>query len=100
MSELPKPSRLVEQGCSPVPQRLVVPSPDIMEVEIEMTFAEAINELLAGEKITRVDWENRNIYCYLDKITGQLRIMNKKECSWVIHKNDLLAEDWVVISKK
>lgn len=82
---LPKPT-----GFSPVP---------VEEAEIvdEMTFPEAMKEVIRGQKITRMEWNNKD-FCYLDEKLEQLLIfVKRKNHTWVISKGDMMGEDWIVV---
>ncbi len=60
------------------------------------TFLEAVEVLIAGEKITRLEWKNEGI-CFLDT-SGRLLLhkLDGKDYDWVIRKEDLIAKDWVI----
>jgi len=82
------------QSHSPVPSK--------KEEIKQMTFPEAIQAILAGHKITRVLWDDREEYCLTRE--GWLMIHTKKESKlgafhkWLISDGDYLADDWIILS--
>jgi hypothetical protein len=62
-----------------------------------MSFAEAINELLDGQRITKLEWNNQEIYGVL--VEGQLRLHKSdgKFYAWTISEADLAGKDYAVL---
>ena len=76
----------IKEGVSPTPKKVV-----------EMDFPTAIQKVIEGEKITKLEWHNKFIY-------GELRddfLMLKKEDNkfhpWLLSEADMRGEDWVII---
>ena len=64
---------------------------------ISLSFPEAMNEVINGAKITRVEWNDVEEYGYLKD--GWLTIHTKgKDCIWKVGDGDMNNNDWVVIS--
>ena len=87
MNDLPKPTL----NHSPVPSLRTI-------VTNGMNFTQAVTVMLRGMKVTREEWNDENVYCYLHDKLEILMIVNKGDHQWVISKGDLLAEDWVTVS--
>ena len=70
-----------------------------------MTFTEALTAVFKeGDRITRADWRNRDIYVGLEE--GRLCITWATESSridgqmhpWTISESDFFAHDWEVVA--
>jgi len=78
--------------------------------ERTLTFPQAMEEVIKGNAVTRLEWNNKKSYAYLSKITHYLTIKNdagddlanvkQGQHAWVIREGDLLAIDWVVVSQQ
>lgn len=65
-----------------------------------MSFSEAIEEILAGKKVTRLEWERVNEYVFLKE--GFLSIHHYADKPEVTHRllvsaGDMTATDWMII---
>lgn len=77
------------------------PVPKVKKVSKMMTFPEAIEELVAGKKITKLEWERINEYVFLKD--GFLCIHHTADPEDKIHRlmvseGDLIGKDWMLIS--
>lgn len=80
----------MEEDMSPLPKKKVIQEPETM------TFPEAMEQVIKGKKITRIEWDSREDYGLLKD--GFLLIHNKKDFhKWMITDGDLLATDWVIL---
>lgn len=72
-------------------------SPVVKSKKIQtMSFAEALTDLIAEKKITRLEWANTEEYGYLKD--GYLLIHTRGEDhTWQVHLTDIIANDWVAI---
>ena len=62
----------------------------------EMSFPEVIKELIAGKKITRIDWDNKESFGELKD--GFLMIhLDGIYHKWIVNDGDLLSTDWIII---
>ena len=61
-----------------------------------MTFPEAMSAVLAGAKVTKLEWGNDKIYLFLD---GTLNIMKEDGTvnTLIVSDGDMLGTDWVVV---
>ena len=62
-----------------------------------MTFPNALNQLMDGAKITRVEWDDQETYGVLRDSTLQLHKSDGKYYSWIISEGDLVSFDWIVV---
>jgi hypothetical protein len=64
----------------------------------EMTFPEAMEQVIAGKRIARLAWQDvaPEDYCMLRG--GFLSIYrDRKWHRWLVNDGDLLADDWLVL---
>ena len=64
----------------------------------ELSFPNAIEALIGGKKIKRLEWADEQEYCLL-KDSFLMIHRNDKFHSWIVSEGDLLSLDWVVISE-
>ena len=79
----------------PTPTR--TPSARVADNSDAMTFPKAIEEIIAGNKLTRLEWKNSNIYICLD---GDLMLVKEDgtKHSLIVSSGDILGTDWVVVA--
>jgi len=65
----------------------------------EMDFPSAIRITINGKKITRTEWGNKNIYCFLNGDILSIHMLDGNNHKWIINEGDMTAEDWVVLDK-
>jgi hypothetical protein len=60
-------------------------------------FSEAVKQLVKGKKVTKLEWNNPNIYLVLKE---KLKIMKEdgKMYDLIISDGDALGEDWKIIN--
>lgn len=79
-----------EQTTSPLPKAKVVQKPE------SMTFPEAIEQVIKGKRIARIDWPSNEDFGLLKD--GFLMIHNERGYhQWIVSDGDLLEDDWVVL---
>ena len=66
----------------------------------ELTFDQAIRQVMDNKRITRASWEDKREYCLLHE--GFLSIHKSGESAdklrpWLVNDGDLLAIDWIVL---
>lgn len=86
---------------SPVPNK--TPDKDLLNKidRREMSFPEAIQKLMDGEKITRKSWGDEGFYGFLKDSLVVLHKAGQEEktvYTWIINDGDLFATDWVVVN--
>ncbi len=52
-----------------------------------------------GKKITKLEWNDKNIYGFLATDENLKINLPTKLCDWVISKADLIGTDWVVLEE-
>lgn len=64
-----------------------------------MTFLQAIQEVIAGHKITKLEWANTEDFCELkDGILQIHKSIGGTWHSWIISDGDILGEDWITLN--
>lgn len=65
---------------------------------MEMTFYQAIEEIAAGRKVTKLEWGNKN--CFLQLINGHLKIHKPEDNKFhdlIVSDGDILGKDWIIV---
>ena len=65
----------------------------------EMTFSEAIDAIIIGQSVTKLEWDNPDIYGLLKDGFLMLRKDDGMFYQWIISEGDLMGADWVVVGK-
>jgi len=90
---------LVPGAVKDIPAKPVTQSPTAGETKITrvpLDFPEAMKEVIAGNRIARLEWPNKDEYGLLKD--GWLQIFrNNKFHTWSINDGDILGKDWVVL---
>lgn len=59
-----------------------------------MTFPQAIEAMTNGDAVTKLEWNDPEIFCLLK--SGRLTIHNEKGFhDWIISDGDMAGNDWV-----
>ena len=79
-----------EQSHSPTP--ISVPKVD----KGQMSFPDAMKEVIKGNRVTKLEWNDEGTYLYLQ---GHLRIRfsDDRDTDLIISDGDMIGLDWVVI---
>lgn len=73
------------------------PTPKKIVVEQKMNFTQAIAKVIEGAAITKLEWNNKNIYGTLKDGFLMLYKEDGKSYQWILSDGDLLGEDYVVL---
>jgi hypothetical protein len=78
---------------------IVTRSPIPTRKPVELTFPDAIREVINGKRITRLAWETNDSWGELKD--GYLMIFIRGEYHvWSVNDGDLFAIDWVVLPQQ
>ena len=86
MNESPIEGEILEEEMSPTPRKIV-----------EMDFPDALREVIAGKKITKLEWCNKEVYGVLENEVLVLYKDDGKKYQWVLSEGDVKGEDFVII---
>jgi hypothetical protein len=66
-----------------------------------LKFGVATEEVLAGKKVTKLEWANTQIYGYLSPITKHLTLHKDdgKDYDWIVNDGDLAGTDFIVLEQ-
>ena len=79
------------------PVRQTSPLP-VESGEVLLDFPQAIREVIAGKKVTKLEWNNKNTYISIKE--GFLMIfIDGKISRLILQEADLVGKDWVVINE-
>lgn len=78
----------ITEGMSPTPPKIK-----------EMDFPDALREVIAGKKITKLEWCNKEFYGVLEDEMLVLWKDDGKKYQWILSDADIKGEDWIVIDK-
>ena len=78
------------------------PVPKAKKVSKMMTFSEAMEEVVGGKKVTKLEWERVNEYVFLKD--GFLCIHHTADAEDKFHRlmvseGDLTGKDWMLITE-
>lgn len=74
------------------------PNPELVKNEVkQLTFPEAIKEVISGKKITKLEWKNSNIYGFLNSDVLSIHKADGKNYQWIVNYGDLNGDDWIIL---
>lgn len=71
-------------GQSPTPQ-------------LAMDFPDALKQVIAGKKVTKLEWKNQNEYILLREGMLKIQFASGALMTLLVSEADLLGKDWVVV---
>ena len=87
----------METPTSPVIRKGTATSPVIRKDTAKtMSFADALQEVINGKKITRLEWSSNEEYGFMKD--ERLLIHTKgQDHLWIVSSGDIVNSDWVVL---
>ena len=73
------------------------PTPKVIKT---MDFPNALREVIAGKKITKLEWCNKMVYGILEKEILTLYKDDGKPYQWILSEADVKGADWVAIDRE
>jgi hypothetical protein len=77
-----------------------LPSSTGKDKNVGLSFYLALQALAKGGKITKLEWENENVYGLMHNGLVTLHKDDDKLYSWLISDGDINGTDWVIIDEK
>lgn len=77
-------------GISPTPKRIVKTE--------GLNFHEAIDAIMDGGKVTKLEWGNQNIYGLLKDGFLTLHKNDNRYDWWAVNDGDILGDDYMVLN--
>lgn len=62
-----------------------------------MKFPAAMNELIHGKKIHKLEWKDKQYFAVLKDNRVKLHKPDGQFYDWILSDGDVLGEDWVVV---
>lgn len=62
-----------------------------------LDFPDAMRAVIAGKRITRIDWADLDQYAFLDGGFLRIRPADHAFYNWTVTDGDMTAIDWMVI---
>ncbi len=81
--------RVQKQSTSPTPVKVVSAE--------TFNFPTAIQKIIEGERVTKREWGNPEIYGFLNGEYLSLHKADGRNYQWIIRDGDLLGEDWYMV---
>lgn len=66
--------------------------------EEEMNFPEAMKKIITGNKVTKLEWNDRSVYGVLEDGFLMISKEDGKKYQWIISEGDLLGEDYILLT--
>jgi len=63
-----------------------------------MDFSQALRKVIDGKKISKLEWDDVEIYGLLKDGILQIRLADKEFYTWKVSEGDLLGFDWFVVA--
>ena len=63
-----------------------------------LSFPEAIASITAGRRVTKLEWDNPEIYGCLHGTHLRLHKADGQFYDWIVSDGDLAGEDWYVVT--
>jgi hypothetical protein len=63
----------------------------------QLSFPQAIEAVIIGKKIHKLEWKDRGIYGFLNNQILSLHKEDGKNYQWILNDGDLLGDDWIVL---
>lgn len=75
-----------------------VPTVEVDEVQ-KVNFYTALKSAVEGKKITKLEWNNVNVYLFFNTDTEHLTIHKEdgKNDDLIVRTIDVIGEDWIVL---
>lgn len=61
------------------------------------TFAEALTNIMLGNRLTRVEWENDEWYVFMEKGLLKIHRSDNTVHYWIISENDMVGDDYLIV---
>lgn len=71
------------------------PVPELSSSNIQMDFPNAIRQILSGERVTKLEWNNQDIYLLLFQGFLSIRKADGSVTQLLVSEADMVGEDWV-----
>ncbi len=70
---------------------------DVTPENVEFSFKDAVDFLLAGAKIHKLEWKDKGFYGFMKDTKLTLHRPDGKDDMWILTEGDLVGDDYIVI---
>ena len=99
MDEDKKEEKVEEAEVIDEPKQTSSPVPTGVRQEVPtIDFYEALKKVGQGRKITKLEWDNIQIYGLLQHGTLMIHKADNKIYQWILSEGDLIGTDWIILS--
>ena len=60
-------------------------------------FFKALKLIQEGKKVTKKEWSDTKVFCFLSDGILKIQLADGKLCNWIISDGDMIGEDWYSI---
>jgi hypothetical protein len=73
------------------------PTPEEVKSQEVMDFPDAMRQIIAGRKVTKLEWDNPKVFCFLNDAWVSIHKEDGKNYKWMINDGDATGKDWVIV---
>jgi len=88
-------------GTSPTKDTIIETSPKASNskstIDPHLNFPQAIEQIIAGKKVTKIEWDSNDEYAVLKDTFLMLHMRSGEWFKWIISDGDLFGTDYIVI---
>lgn len=87
----------MDDVISDIEEPMLTPLPKVAGVAMTMSFPEAMREIILGNKVARLEWQNADYGLLKD---GWLSIFTRGSFhTWSVSDGDMEGQDWVIVKE-
>lgn len=83
--------KTVKKCASPLPKAEKSKKPETI------SFSQAMSEIIAGRKVHKLEWGDKNYYGFLNGEWLSLHKPDGKNYKWTVSQGDMMGNDYIVI---
>lgn len=73
------------------------PTPRVIEVKPNMDFPDAMREVIKGKKVRRMEWEDKDVYFFMDEFLS-IHKSDGKNYQLIVSSADMQSDDYIIIN--
>ena len=64
----------------------------------QLNFYDALKSVMGGKKVTKSEWNNKEVYGVLDEARLKLHKLDGKLYDWILSDVDILGSDYIILT--
>ena len=64
----------------------------------QLNFYDALKSVMGGKKVTKSEWNNKEVYGVLDEARLKLHKSDGKLYDWILSDGDILGSDYIILT--